>query len=72
MKVIKAIMSRFVEEAKKDRVIGLIKFSVWLRTEDGAIVYPWLFKEEYRELMIDIAYYYLKAFEKILGSLIRS
>lgn len=64
-------MNKFLEEAKKDRLMGLIKFSVWLRTEDGAIVYPWLFKEEYRPIMIDIAYYYLMAFEKIMGMLLK-
>jgi len=42
---------------------------MWLRTEDGAIIYPWLFKEKYRELMIDIAYNYLVGFEKVMIAL---
>jgi len=55
--IIESIINQFIEEAKKNRAEATRKFLLWLKSDDGAIIFPWLFKEEYREIMVDIAYY---------------
>lgn len=68
VKIVRAILEKFIAEASKNPRRASLLFLSWLRSEDGAIVYPWMWKPRYRELMIDIAYYTLKGIESLAKS----
>ncbi len=53
-----ALADRFEKEPAR----AILEFTFWLASDDGAIVYPWIFKEKYRLVMVDIATNYLKLF----------
>lgn len=72
VKVIKSILDYFVKLSEKEnKIIAWAKFNEWLASEDGAIVFPHIFKEEYRDLIIDITYYYLLITSKIVLKLLK-
>jgi len=66
VKIIKEILNYFVNEAKENRVVALTEFLAWLASEDGAIVYPWMWKEKYRVVMIDIAANVLRVVNRVI------
>ena len=64
--LVRRVMKRFIEMARRDRRAAALAFLAWLQTEDGAVLYPLMFKERYRVLMVDIAYYTLKGLQGLL------
>jgi len=67
-KAIVTIFKKFEEKAKGDKLKTLFEFMKWLQSPEGAIIFPYLWKDEYREVMIDIAYYSMRIFYKVLGA----
>lgn len=60
---LRAVMEKLRELAKEDKVKAWVTFNLWLSSEAGAIAFPWMWKRKYREVMTNIAYYYLKILE---------
>lgn len=72
VKAIKSILDYFIKLSEiENKMVAWAKFNEWLASEDGAIVFPHIFKEEYRDLIIDITYYYLLITSKIVLKLLK-
>ena len=69
VKALQRLLAWVEKEAKEKgpRVAGL-KLMRFLLTEDGAIVWPWLWRAEYREKMINITYDMIELALKLLAS----
>jgi len=52
---------------KEGPLVASLRFARWAVTEDGAIMIPWMWKEEYRPLMTEIVYTVVEITAKILG-----
>ena len=63
--IIRNIINHFMELSKEDGMKAGVEFIRWLASPEGAIVFPWIWKEQYREIMIDIAEQMLNLFMKI-------
>lgn len=48
-------------------LVASLRFARWAVTEDGAIMIPWMWKEEYRPLMTEIVYTAVEILVKMLG-----
>lgn len=70
--MVKSILDYFTRRARENKFTALMLFNKWLASPDGAIIWPHLFKEEYRELAVDIAYYYLAIASKIFINLLET
>ena len=65
IEIIRNYLRHFIELARKDNPIAAwIEFTRWLGTDDGAIIWSNMWKEEYREEGIMIGYAYLLLIEK--------
>jgi len=67
-RIIREILDYFTKRSRESPALAFIEFNTWLASGDGAIIWPWLWKREYREVMIEIAYYYLKIITMILAA----
>ena len=63
---IRQVFNALIETAKQDRMTALMEFIQWLRSPDGALAWPYLWKSEYRQIMVDIASHSLSIFHKLL------
>ncbi len=63
--IIRNIINHFLEVSKEDKTKAAIQFIKWISSPEGAMIYPWIWKEPYREVMIDIAEQMLILFSKI-------
>jgi hypothetical protein len=61
-KIVRKYVEYWADRFEKEPARAILEFTFWLASDDGAIVYPWIFKEKYRIVMIDIATNYLKLF----------
>jgi len=65
-KYIDAVFARFKEMAGRDLIGAAIEFITWLRSPDGALAWPYLWKPEYVEQIRDITYYGMGFVNKML------
>lgn len=61
-RIVKRYVEHWADRFEKEPARAILEFTFWLASDDGAIVYPWIFKQQYRPVMIDIATNYLKLF----------
>jgi hypothetical protein len=61
-RIVRRYVEYWADRFEKEPARAILEFTFWLASDDGAIVYPWIFKEQYRIVMIDIATNYLKLF----------
>jgi hypothetical protein len=61
-KIVRRYVEYWADRFEKEPARAILEFTFWLASDDGAIVYPWIFKQQYRPVMIDIAVNYLKLF----------
>lgn len=54
VKYIKTILDRFMRELEENPQQAAANFMQWLITPDGALAWPYIWKPEYRTLMISI------------------
>lgn len=66
-KYIHTVFKKFEETARENRQAALILFLKWLQSPQGAIAFPYLWKDEYRQTMIDIIYHAMRIFYKVVG-----
>lgn len=68
-KVVEKVLEKFQQLASKDPRVAGIEFYKWLSSPDGAIVWPYLFREEFRGIIVDITRHLLEIAHKayILG-----
>ena len=58
----------FKKVAERDgALVASLKFAKWAMTEDGAIMIPWMWREEYRPLMTEIVYTAVEIVAKMFG-----
>ena len=65
VKVVKEILSYFRKRAEENPFEAFIEFVGWLASDEGAIIWPWIWKDEYRQIMIDVATAFLKLFSRL-------
>jgi len=63
---IKGVFNNLMTIAQEDPAKGFFEFLAWLRSPDGALAWPYMWKEEYRQTMVRIAYHFMNAAHKIL------
>jgi len=63
--IAKSYVEYFIKLAKENSLHAWAIFTSWLASNEGMIIWPWLWKPEYRDIMIEIAYYYLLIISKI-------
>ncbi len=61
-KIVRKYVEYWADRFEKEPARAVLELTFWLASDDGAIVYPWIFKDKYRIVMIDIATNYLKLF----------
>jgi len=66
-RAVRDVMEYFRRRAGENPLAAWAEFSAWLKSEDGAVMWPWLWKPEYREVMIDIAVNYIRIVEAVLA-----
>ena len=66
VKYIKAVFQKLMEIAKEDKLRAGLEFLAWLRSPEGALAWPYLWRDEYKETMINVAYYGMNAVHKIM------
>ena len=63
---INSVFQKLIEKAKSDPMRAALDFLGWLNSPDGAIAWPYIWKDEYRKTMVDIGYYMIKIANKFL------
>lgn len=63
---IKAVFNRLSQIANQDPVQAGIEFMAWLKSPEGALVWPYIWKPEYVPLIRDITYYAIGFVNKIV------
>jgi len=58
-KAIIKLLSYFEAKAKESPLVAGIEFYAWLSSPDGAIVWPAIFRPEFRSVIVDITKYLL-------------
>jgi hypothetical protein len=46
--------------------MAALEFLRWLRSPDGALAWPYIWRDEYRQTMIDITYHMMNIVHKII------
>ena len=67
IEAIREVLEYFKRKAKENPMLAWMQFTNWLRMEDGCVMFPWMWKEEFRDVMTDIAYYYIVIVERMMG-----
>ena len=67
MEIIKEVFDYFISEARENKLVALTEFTAWLASDDGAIIFPWMWKEKYRDVMIDVAANYLRIINELIN-----
>ena len=63
---IEMVFNRIKETASQDPIKAAIDFLTWLRSSDGALAWPYIWKPEYVPLIRDITYYLMGFANKLL------
>ena len=65
-KYVEEVINSFIERIQESKVDGVIEFMAWLRSPEGAIVYGYLWRPEYVEVMKDIALHVMNLFHRFM------
>jgi hypothetical protein len=65
--VAKKILDHFNQLAKENPQLAAIEFYKWLSSPDGAIVWPFLFRKEYRGIIVDITRHILEIVHRTIA-----
>ena len=63
---IRQVFATFTEIARQDKGRALMEFIAWLRSPDGALAWPYLWKPEYRDVMTDVAAHFISVVHKLI------
>lgn len=63
---IKQVFNTLLEIAKQDKIAAFMEFIMWLRSPDGALAWPYMWKEEYRKTMVEVASHFISVVHKFL------
>ena len=65
-KVAARIADHFKKRIEEDSMMGAMEFLQWLSSDEGALVWPWLWRREYQDVMIDLAVNAMKLVSRLL------
>ena len=66
IQAIRTVISHFVRRAEEaGPIVAWLEFTDWMGSEDGSIMFPHMFREEFREEAVLLYYGYLKLMESL-------